>query len=102
MLRKMAICLLLPFVAVHGRPIRGGDEFTAEAARQAVEAYVTRIAEIERVAAERKAEALERLAQSLQQTAQFEAQRGSRYRGMLGSYLNVEGRIPFIMLSVPN
>jgi hypothetical protein len=27
---------------------------------------------------------------------------GARYRGMLGSYFNQEGRIPFVMLSVPN
>ena len=90
---------LLP---VHSGPIRGGNEFTTAAATKAFEEYLIRIDEIERVAAERKAEAKERLTQALRETAQFEAEAGSRYRGMLGSYFNPDGRIPFIMLSVPS
>jgi len=102
MSRKMAICLLFSVVVVQGDQVRGGDEFTSVAARKAFEEYLTQIDEIERVAVERKAEAKERLMQALQQTVQFEAEAGSRHRGMLGSYFNLEGRIPFIMLSVPS
>lgn len=98
---RIAVCLLFSVVVQGGR-IRGGDEFVSAAARNAVEEYRTRIDEIERVAAERKAEAMERLTQSLQETARFEAKADSRYRGMLGSYFNQEGRIPFMMLSVPS
>jgi hypothetical protein len=102
MLRTMAICLLFSVVVVQGGHVRGGDDFTSAAARKAFEEYLTRIDEIEQVAAERKAEAKQRLMQALQETAQFETEAGSRYRGMLGSYFNLEGRIPFIMLSVPS
>lgn len=102
MSRKFAICLLFLLSGIEGNRIQGGDEFVSTATRKAVEAYQARIEEIERVAAERKAEAKERLAQALQETAQFEAEAGSRYRGMLGSYYNSDGRIPFIMLRVPD
>lgn len=102
MLHKFAICLLIPFVLVPGRHAGGSDEFTSAAAKKALEEYLIRIDEIERVAAERKAEAKERLARALHETAKFEAEAGSRYRGMLGSYFNSEGRIPFILLSVPS
>ena len=55
-----------------------------------------------RVAAQRKDEAKQRLAKALQETERFEAESHARYRGMLGSYFNAEGRLPFILLSVPN
>jgi hypothetical protein len=98
---KMVICLIISVAFVRVGHVRG-DEFTAAAARTAFEEYLAQIDEIERVAAERKAEAKERLTQSLQETAQFEVEADDRYRGMLGSYFNPDGRIPFIMLSVPN
>lgn len=89
MLPKMAISLLLSVVAVQGGHVRGGDEFTTAAARKAFEEYLARIDAIERVAAERKAEEKVRLTKALQETAQFEAEAGSRFRGMLGSYFNL-------------
>ena len=101
MLRKVAICLLISVVVVQGGHIRG-DQFTTAAAKKAFEEYLTQIDAIERVAAERKKEAKERLTKALQETAQFEAEAGARYRGMLGYYFNAEGRIPFILLSTPN
>src|SRR5688572_4445050 len=102
MFPKLAIYVLLSIVALQGGLVRGGDEFTTAAARKAFEEYLTRIDAIERVAAERKAEAKERLTRAIQETAKFEAEAGARYRGMLGSYSNSGGRIPFIMLGVPS
>src|SRR6187200_252362 len=71
-------------------------------AKQALADYLARIEEIDRVAVKRKEEAKERLAKALEESAKFEAESGARYRGMLGSYFNREGRIPFVLLSVPN
>jgi len=100
MFRPIAIGLLALVVALQEGPSRAED-FTAVAAKNAFDEYLKRVDEIERIAAERKAEAKERLTRSLQETAQFEAESGSRYRGMLGSYFNADGPIPFVMLSVP-
>ena len=101
MLRTLAIYLCAAVLAVQGVPTRG-DEFTVAAAKGAVGEYLKRIEEIERVAAERKTEAQARLTRALQENARFEAESGSKYRGMLGAYFNLEQRIPFVMLSVPN
>lgn len=76
--------------------------FTTESAKKTVDHYLAELKEIDRVAALRKAEAKTRLDISLQQLEQFETETGKRYHGMLGSYFNHQGRIPFIMLSVPN
>ncbi len=76
--------------------------FAAEAARQALERYEAEVAEIERVAALRKAKARERLLASLQQAERVQAEKGPRYRGMLGSYYDQRGRVPYILLSVPD
>jgi hypothetical protein len=77
------------------------DEFIAASTHKSVERYIAELEEIDRVAALRKAEAKVRLENALQQAEQFETEKGRRYRGMLGSYFNHQGRIPFIMLSVP-
>ena len=102
MLTKIAICLLISVIANQAGFVHGGESFTTTAASKAFEEYLAQIDAIERVAAERKAEAKQRLMQALRETAKFEAEAGSRCRGMLGSYFNSEGRIPFIMLSVPS
>jgi hypothetical protein len=81
---------------------RAEDKICTGAARKAVDEYLARIDEIDRVAAQQKAEAKARLAKALQETDLVTTPSGARYRGMLGSYFNQEGRIPFIMLSVPN
>ena len=101
MLRTMAIFMMFYVVVSPGGDVCA-EEIGSAAARKAVEEYLSRIDEIERVAAERKAEAKQRLTSALQQIAHFETEPGHRFRGMLGSYFNQEGRIPFIMLSVPN
>lgn len=83
-----------------------GREFTltTDSAKKAVAHYLAELEEIDRVATLRKAEAKARLDISLQQLEQFETETetGKRYHGMLGSYFNHQGRIPFIMLSVPD
>ncbi|MBC7852913.1 MAG: hypothetical protein IAF94_05715 [Pirellulaceae bacterium] len=92
----VGLALLVP---IHGA--RAGDEIGAAVARKAVEEYLAKIEEIDRVAAQRKAEAKAQLAKALQSDLVTKPS-GARYRGMLGSYFNQEGRIPFVMLSVPN
>jgi hypothetical protein len=101
MLSRCALFALLT-VAVAARCVIGDDEQPSAAGNAALEAYLLRLDEIERVAAQRKAEARAQLMRALGQAAQFEAESGTRYRGMLGSYFNQQGRIPFVMLSVPN
>ena len=81
---------------------RGEDQVSAAAARKAVEEYLAQIEEVDRVAAQQKAEAKARLAKALQGTDLAAAPSGPRYRGLLGSYFTQEGRIPFTMLSVPD
>lgn len=80
------------------------EDFSAESTKRAVEKYLAEVAEIDRVAAERKTEAKARLERALKQVDRFETESGTgrRYQGMLGSYYDHQGRIPFIMLSVPN
>ncbi len=78
------------------------DKISAGAARKAVEEYLAKIDEIDRAAAQQKAEAKARLAKALQAADLVTTPSGARYRGMLGSYFNQDGRIPFMMLSVPN
>jgi hypothetical protein len=93
----VSLAILIPFFGA-----RAEDQISAGAARKAVEEYLVKIDEIDRVAAQRKAEAKAQLAQALQETDLVTTRTGARYRGMFGSYFNQEGRIPFIMLSVPN
>ena len=81
---------------------RAEDHVRAGAARKVVEEYLSKIDEIDRVAAQQKAEARARLAKALQETDLVATPSGARYRGMLGSYFNQDGRIPFVMFSVPN
>lgn len=92
----VVLTLLVPMVQA------GAEErTTGDSARKAVEEYLTRIDEIDRIAAQQKAEAKARLTKALQGDLAATPS-GPRYRGMLGSYFNQEGRIPFILLSVPN
>ena len=93
------VILALVFQQGHAR---GEDEFTSRAAKKALERYLAEVDEIDRVADRRKAEAQERLQRALEESEKFEAEKGARYRGMLGSYSSFDGRIPFILLSVPN
>lgn len=102
MMLRLTTCLLALVVLVRGDHVRGDEVLTAAAARTAVDEYLAQVDLIDRVAAERKAEAKDKLMRALEQKAKFEAEAGARYRGMLGTYSNQEGRIPFIMLSVPN
>lgn len=88
----------LPLIAVSSTR---ADEFVSVSARKAVDRYLAELEEIDRVAALRKAEAKQRLQRALRQEVLFETIGGERYHGMLGSYYNHDGRIPFIMLSVP-
>jgi len=93
----VGLTLLVPIAGA-----RAGDSISAAAARKAVEEYLAKVDEIERVAAQRKAEAKTQLANALQGGDSDSTLSGPRYRGMLGSYFNQEGQIPFVMLSVPN
>lgn len=101
-MRILLIVLLGVALVVPIGGARAEDRLTAGAARKAVEEYLAKIDEIDRVAAQRKAEAKARLAKALQETDLVTTPSGARYRGMLGSYFNQDGRIPFMMLSVPN
>jgi len=78
------------------------DTFAATAAKQALDRYLTEVEEIERVATKRKELARERLANSLEQNRRAEEDRGRRFRGMLGTFYDNKGRIPFILLTTPN
>lgn len=97
LLSVVGLALLVPIGGV-----RADEQISAAATRKAIEEYFAKIDEIERVAAQRKAEAKARLAKALQETDLVTRPSGARYRGMLGSYFNQEGRIPFMLLSVPN
>ncbi len=88
------------FVPIFGT--RAEEQISAGTARKAVEEYLARIDEVDSAAAQQKAEAKARLAKALQETDLVTTPSGVRYRGMLGSYFNQEGRIPVVMLSVPN
>jgi hypothetical protein len=98
LLRNLVVVALL--VPTGGA--RAEDQISTGAARKAVEEYFARIDEIDRLAAQQKTEAKARLAKALQKTDLVTTPSGARYQGMLGSYFNQDGRIPFIMLSVPN
>ena len=79
------------------------DDFARQAARAAVQRYLRELDEIEKVAAERRAEATRRLRKALSESEKFsQKENGKRYRGMLGRYIAHTGPIPFIMLNVPN
>ena len=97
LLNLVGLALLAPIGGVLAE-----EQISAGAARKAIEEYLGRIDEIDRAAAQRRAEAKARLAKALQVTDLVTAPSGLRYRGMLGSYFNQEGRLPFMMLSVPN
>ena len=80
------------------------DDFSEEAKRKATDQYEKELQEIKAVAKQRKAEAKERWQRALKPIEEFEEKKKKnekRYRGMLGSYFNRNGRIPFICLSVP-
>ncbi len=98
---------LIPAIVVltlAGTPDGRCDEFTVESAKKAVDRYLSELEEIDRVAAERKAETKVRLVRALAEVERFETETktGKQYKGMLGSYYSHKGRMPFIMLSVPN
>lgn len=84
------------------KKVAAKKEFASVAAQQAMDRYLAEIEAIERVAAKRKELARQRLADALKQTHRAETEPGPRYHGMLGSYYDNHGRIPYIMLSVPN
>lgn len=86
----------------NGTKVSTDPQTASQAAEQALARYLTEVEDIERVAAERKKLARERLAKALQQNKKAEVERGPRYRGMLGTFEDNKGRIPFILLSVPN
>ena len=88
------------FVPIGGA--RAEDQISAGTTRKAVDKYLATIDEIDRVAAQQKVEAKARLARALQEPDPVATPSGARYRGMLGSYFSQDGRIPFMMLSVPN
>ena len=98
-MRALFVFIGIPLLVSIGAA-RAEDRINADIARQAFEDYFAKIEEIDRVAVQRKAEAKSQLIQALQETIATPS--GPRYRGMLGSYFNQEGRIPFILLSVPN
>lgn len=85
-----------------GPGLNSDRAFASTAAQQALERYLAEIEDIERVAAKRKEQARQRLAKTLQQTQLAEVEQGPRYRGMLGSFQDNKGRIPYILLSVPD
>ena len=103
MFRVNLVCAVA-IMGLAGTQVACGDEFTVESTKAAVDHYLAELEEIDRVAALRKAEARARLDRALEGVERFEAEAGTGqlYHGMLGSYYSHEGRMPFIMLSVPN
>ena len=101
-MRNSFLGLVSLAVLVLAFKVCGEDQISAAATRKAVEEYLARIDESDRVAGQQKAQAKARLAKALQENNLVATPSGARYRGMLGSYFNKEGRIPFKMLSVPN
>lgn len=101
---RMISILAVAITTLAVAPVSRCEDLTSESTKKAVERYLAEVAEIDRVAAERKAEAKARLDRALKQVERFETESktGKRYQGMLGSYYDHQGRIPFIMLSVPN
>jgi len=85
-----------------GADVDANAAFASTAAQQALDRYLAEIEDIERVATKRKEQARQRLADALRQTRRAEVERGPRYRGMLGTYQDSKGRIPYILLSVPD
>lgn len=85
-----------------GAELSANTAFASTAAQQALDRYLAEIEDIERVATMRKERARRVLADALRQTRKAEVERGPRYHGMLGSYQDTKGRIPFILLSVPD
>ena len=75
---------------------------TNAAAKKALDEYLAKIEEIDRTALQQKAQAKSRLLRTLQESELSAATSGDRFQGMLGSYYNGDGRLPFILLSVPN
>jgi len=109
MLKGTIMMRMIPILAVAVTTLAGtrvgrSEDIAAESTKKAVERYLAEVAEIDRIAAKRKAEAKARLDIALKQTERFETEKktGKRYKGMLGSYYDHQGRIPFIMLGVPN
>ena len=80
---------------------RRAAKLTHDAVKEAVATYLAEIQDIERAASRRKGEARHRLEMALRSPPTIQHQ-GPTYRGMLGSYFNANGRIPFVLLSVPN
>lgn len=102
----MSLSMFMSAVAAeHGESSDDLDDKTAfatTAAEQALDRYLAEIADIERVATKRKELARQRLGESLRQTRRIEAEHGPRFRGMLGTFHDRAGRIPYILLSVPD
>lgn len=102
-MRIAILSLILAALTVAGiGHVRAEGPIAPPTVRKAIAEYLAEIDEIERVATQRKAEARARLTKSLQETATAASPSGPRYQGMLGSYFNQDGRIPFSLLSVPN
>lgn len=96
--------LVATFVTLAGSVVARSDDFTVESMKRAVDRYQSELEEIDRVARQRKLEAKSRLDRAIEQLERFEGETkvGRRFHGMLGSYYGHNGRLPFIMLSVPN
>ena len=101
---RVNLIFAVVLMALAGTRNARGDESTVDSTNKAIDHYLAELEEIDRVAALRKAEARARLDRALEGVERFEAETrtGRRYHGMLGSYYSHEGRMPFIMLSVPN
>lgn len=103
----IGLCLSMYMSATSAADGNGADPdanaaFASTAAQQALDRYLAEIEDIERVATKRKEQARRRLADALLQTRRAEVERGPRYHGMLGTYQDNKGRIPYILLSVPD
>ena len=102
MSRRQVISTIFLLLVFQHPQIHAEDEFISRTAKKALDRYLAEIDEIESVAARRKSAAKQRLEKALSEAEKFEAEQGTRFRGMLGYYSDFKGRISFIMLSVPN
>ncbi len=100
----LALCIpaIISMADDEGSVSQADPCFASTSAQQALDRYLAEIEDIERVASKRRELARQRLANTLKQLSHAEVNRGPRYHGMLGTYQDNKGRIPFILLSVPD
>lgn len=101
-MRDLLRALIGLAMVISASVVWGAEPFSTATASKAVAEYLAKMEEIDRAATQQKAEAKSRLLEILQGSEPVATNSAARFRGMLGSYFNRDGRLPFILLSVPD